>query len=69
MYFKLMILPECFSPIFKRFTWRKPIPMQQTRLDFFLLTNTIFPYVEDISVESSFRSDHSIVVMKIKFDN
>ena len=53
----------------KRYTWRKSNPLQQARLDYFLLSPFMLPYCEDVVIKPSFQSDHSIVVMKLKLCN
>jgi exonuclease III len=58
-----------FFPNLNRYTWRKPTPLKQARLDLFLATETIFRHVKNINIEISCHSDHSIVNMKIKFND
>ena len=56
--------PEC-----KRFTWRKTSPLKQSRLDFFLLSEYLLWYFEDADILPGYRSDHSMITLKLKFRN
>lgn len=40
-----------------KFTWRRQY--SQSRLDFFLLSNTLVDYVQDVGIKPSYKSDHS----------
>ena len=50
----------------KRFTWLKPIPLQQRCLDFILISEYMVPYVEQTDIQYGYRSDHSMIVLKLK---
>ena len=52
----------------KRYTWRKPTPIKQARLDFFLITENLMPSVQKVDILPSYRSDHSTVVLSIKIN-
>ena len=56
--------PEC-----RRFTWRKTSPLKQSRLDFFLLSDYLMWYFEDTDILPGYRSDHSMITLKLKFGN
>ena len=43
--------------------------LQQARLDFFLISETLMQYVNKSTIESSYRSDHSIVTLELNFAN
>ena len=53
----------------KLFTWHKHNPFKHARLDFFLTSENLSNIIEDISIKAGYRSDHSIVVLELKFDN
>ena len=53
---------------FRQYTWRKRNPIKQARLDFFLISEAIMPSVKDISIISSYRSDHSSVVLSLEIN-
>ena len=52
----------------RRYTWRKPTPLKQARLDFFLITENLMPSVQNVDILPSYRSDHSTVVLSIKIN-
>lgn len=52
----------------KRYTWRKPTPLKQARLDFFLITENLMPSAQKVDILPSYRSDHSTVVLSIKIN-
>lgn len=54
-------------PDVKRFTWRRTNPLKQSRLDFFLISDIICPYVTDVKTLPGYRSDHSMVVVEFQF--
>lgn len=56
-------------PTLKRYTWRKKNPLKQARLDYFLVSESIMQHVTKSSVESGYRSDHSIVTLELNFTN
>lgn len=51
-----------------RYTWRKPNPFKQARLDFFLISQSLLSMVEECNILTSYRSDHSPVMLNLKFD-
>ena len=53
----------------KRFTWRRKNPIKQGRLDYFLISNALTDLVDNCSILPSYRSDHSIVQLKLSFTN
>ena len=55
--------PDCH-----RFTWRRSNPFQQARLDFFLVSDHVVSLVEDAEIECGYRTDHSMILLKLKFN-
>lgn len=55
------------NPQTKRFTWRRTSPLKQSRLDFFLLSEDLMWNFEDADIVPGYRSDHSMVILKLKF--
>ena len=53
-------------PNLKRYTWRRKSPFRQARLDYFLTTNSMHDIITHCSINPSYRSDHSIIQLKIK---
>ena len=54
--------PDC-----KRYTWRKTKPLKQSRLDYFLLSDYLVSSFEDTDILPGYRSDHSMVTLKLHF--
>lgn len=52
----------------KAYTWRKKNPLKQGRLDYFLISNSLSNLVENCVIKPGYRSDHSIVLLEIKFN-
>ena len=55
------------NPEVKRFTWRRSNPLKQGRLDFFLISDYLISYFENCDIHSSYRSDHSMISLTLKF--
>ena len=51
--------------ISKQYRWRKRNPLKQARLDFFLVSEALMSSIDDINIISSYRSDHSSVVLSL----
>ena len=56
-------------PDSKRYTWRKANPLKQARLDFFLVSQCLYPSVHDVKIQNSYRSDHSPIILQLKLNN
>ena len=56
------------NPDLKRFTWRTKQPLKQSRLDYFLITENIMSDVNTCTIESSYRSDHSMIILNLTFN-
>lgn len=54
--------PDC-----RRFTWRRSRPFQQSRLDFFLVSDSLIVNVADADIMCGYRTDHSCVTLKLTF--
>ena len=55
------------NPKLRRYTWRKKTPLKQARLDYFLMSENLLPSIDKCVIESSYRSDHSMVALHINF--
>ena len=55
------------NPDKKRFSWRRCQPLQQSRIDYFLLSEVLFTSqkVVKMDIDPGVRSDHSVIVMEI----
>ena len=56
------------NPDRKAYTWRKKNPLKQGRLDFFLISHSLSNLVENCTIKPGYRSDHSIVLLELKFN-
>ena len=54
------------NPEVLRYTWRRARPLQQSRLDFFLMSETLLPYVKDTKILNGYRSDHSFISVEFE---
>ena len=52
-----------------RYTWRKKNPRKMARLDFFLLSNNLFNCVNECNIDPSYRTDHSIIFLSLRFQD
>ena len=57
------------KPNVKRFSWRKKNPIKQARLNYFLITKAMADMIDSCNIKPSYRSDHSIIEIKITMDN
>lgn len=65
---KFMVDPyRDFHPNLRRYTWRRIRPFQQARLDFFLISENLLSSIQNCTIENSYRSDHSAILLKVKF--
>ena len=53
----------------KSFTWRRPHPLKQARLDYFLISENFMPSVQSHKILPSYRSDHSTVVLSFQIND
>ena len=51
----------------KRYTWKRKNPIKQARLDYFLISSSMFDLVKTCNIKSSYRSDHSVVKLEIEY--
>ena len=56
-------------PDSKRFSWHQKgsNPHKFARLDFFLISRTLFPFITKTNINAGIQSDHSIISIKIDF--
>ena len=55
------------NPLSKTYTWHKRDPLKMARLDFFLISDHLSPFVLKSKVSPGFKSDHSLVSLEIDF--
>ena len=55
------------NPESKTYTWHKFRDNKQARLDFFLISSSLVPFVEKADIHPGTFSDHSVVSLDIDF--
>ena len=55
------------NPQLQRFTWRRTNPFQQSRLDFFLISENLCNTVRDTDITPGYRIDHSMLTIELSF--
>ena len=58
---------RCLNPNKRLFTWIRKGGPQRARLDMFLLTESLRPFIQSQSTFPAFRSDHSPIILAIDF--
>ena len=53
------------NPNLKRYSWRRTNPIKQARLDYFIGSASLTDLITGCTIKSSYRSDHSILELKI----
>ena len=66
---RLLDYYRVLNPEKKVFTWRKKTPFKQARIDYILISESLSNIVEKFSIKPGYRSDHSIVLMELKFNS
>ena len=54
-----------FHPNERNYTWTRKTPLRKSCLDYFLATTQMTDVIADCNIKSSYRSDHSIIELKI----
>ena len=52
-----------------QYTWRRKNPVKQARLDFFLISETLFTDVDEANILPGYKTDHSIIILSLDFGN
>ena len=58
-----------FNPELLRYTWRRSQPFQQSRLDYFLTSDSICSYITEADIRPGYRTDHSLVTLSLEQGN
>ena len=59
-----------FNEDVRAYTWKRMNPVRkQERLDYFLINETCLEYVMDTNINPGYRTDHSSILLKLKFIN
>jgi hypothetical protein len=61
--FNLVDCWRIMNPNSKRYTWRQPNPLRQSRLDYWLISSCMFNAVLDSDIQPSYKSDHSLITL------
>ena len=56
------------NPNIKRFTWRRTNPIQQSRLDYWLVSDTLMNRIQSCTIDLSFLSNHNVVKLCLVVD-
>ena len=65
--FNLIDAWRILNPGIKRYTWRRKNPLQQSRLDYWMISAHMLYNISSIDIHASFKSDHSPI--KITFES
>ena len=57
------------NPEVSRFTWRRPTPLQQSRLDYFLISENLLTNVKETDILYGYRTDHSLITVDLLITN
>ena len=55
------------NPQLRRYIWRRTNPFQQSRLDFFLISENLCNTVRDTDITPGYRTDHSMLTPELSF--
>ena len=68
-YYSLIDVWRELNPTSSRFTWIGKIttPQKNARLDFFLISNSLLPFIKNTSIDPGILSDHSTTSIEIDF--
>ena len=55
------------NPDTRRYTWRRSTPLQQSRLDFFLISEDLVPFMKHIDILPGYKTDHSLITVGLQF--
>ena len=59
-----------FNEDVRAYTWKRINPVRkQAQLDYFLINETCLEYVMDTNINPGYRTDHSSILLKLKFIN
>ena len=47
----------------RKYTWRQPSPLKQSRIDYFLVSEDMFALMENTKIMSGYRTDHSAIIV------
>ncbi len=59
---------RCRNPLVRQYTWRQCNPLIQSRLDYWLVSNSMQDIIKDVSINPAINTDHSAVHLNICSD-
>ena len=65
--FNLVDIWRELHPDKKTYTWQKYNENKYSRLDFFLISSSLLPFIQSAEIVSGFCSDHSGIVLEVDF--
>ena len=68
-YFNLSDIWRVHNPNLRRYTWRRRNPLQQSRLDYWLVSETLNNSVQLTDIGIAFKSDHNAVHLALNVNN
>ena len=56
------------NPETKQYTWKRKNPLQFARLDYFLISQSLTDFISNVSINLSYRSDHSVIEINLRIN-
>ena len=56
------------NPETKQYTWKRKNPLQFARLDYFLISQSLTDLISNVSINPSYRSDHSVIEINLRIN-
>ena len=56
------------NPETKQYTWKHKNPLQFARLDYFLISQSLTDLISNVSINPSYRSDHSVTEINLRIN-
>lgn len=56
-------------PESKDYTWRQPNSRKQSRIDYFLISETLASCLEKVDIKCGYRTDHNSITLELRFND
>ena len=63
--FDLLAIWRELYPKMRRYTWHKKTPFQQSRLNYFLISDLLSTFVTNADIKAGYRTDHSMITVML----
>ena len=63
--FDLVDIWRIRNPTASRFTWRQKTPLEQRRLDYWLISDSLQDEIISVEIKASIKTDHSAITLSI----